>query len=266
MGQKAFSISIFLALVFIGSAILNYFIAQNESILASENPLIIAVMWIPGVSAILTILLTKQSLRVINWRFGKLKYLLMSYSIPLLYISVAYLPMWFFGFFNSNKEFTIQSAILPLLGAFVNTIVTLGEEIGWRGFLFPSLEKKTTFTKAALLTGFIWAIWHTPALLFTEYGSTTPWYLALPFYYISLTAISLPMAYLCKKANSVWPAVLFHAAHNAFIQAFFDPFSIKNEISGIVLGESGLALVIASLFLLLVFYRKGKYEFKVNKH
>lgn len=265
MKQKSTSVLIFLTLVFIISAILNYFIAQNDSILASENPLIISVMWIPGISAILTILLTKQSLRVINWRIGKLKYLLMSYCIPLLYISVAYLPIWFFGFFNSNKEFTVQSAILPLVGAFINVIVTLGEEIGWRGFLFPALEKKTSFTKAALLTGFIWAIWHTPALLFTEYGSSAPWYLALPFYYISLTAISLPMAYLCKKANSIWPAVLFHAAHNSFIQAFYDPFSIKNEISKILLGETGLALVITSLLLLLVFYRKGKREFEKEK-
>ena len=107
-----------------------------------------------------------------------------------------------------------------------------------------------------MLTGFIWAIWHVPGLLMTEYGNNVPWYTALPFFIITLTAISLPITFLTKKANSIWPAVLFHAAHNAFIQAFYDPFTVKNETTLFLTGETGLTLAITSVVLLLVYLKK----------
>ena len=39
-------------------------------------------------------------------------------------------------------------------------LAPLWEEIGWRGFLFPTLSKRTGSGRAALLVGFIWASWH----------------------------------------------------------------------------------------------------------
>lgn len=42
---------------------------------------------------------------------------------------------------------------LQLVGAF-------GEELGWRGFLQPTLERRLPRVGAALLTGAIWAVWH----------------------------------------------------------------------------------------------------------
>ncbi len=255
---KRNSVLIFLFLTIIISAIPNYYIIQTGSIKAGGGLFVFIVMWSPGISAILTLLLTRQSLKTIKWNLGKLKYILSAYLVPMLYVSLAYIPLWLIGFYNTEKELTLKSIAIPLLGVFVNIIAVLGEEIGWRGFLFPKLEKKMSFTKSALITGFIWAIWHTPALLFTEYGSEAPWYTALPFFVITLTAISLPMSYLCKKANSFWPAVLFHAAHNAFIQAFYDPFTIKNEISIYLIGETGLSLVIVSLIMLFIFHKESK--------
>ncbi len=98
----------------------------------------------------------------------------------------------------------------------------------------------------------------------TDYGNNAPWYTALPIFIIILTAISLPIAYLCKKANSIWPAVLFHAAHNSFIQAFYDPFSIKNEVTQFLIGETGLALLITSLILLFTYIKKSKCFLKIT--
>jgi membrane protease YdiL (CAAX protease family) len=47
----------------------------------------------------------------------------------------------------------------------------IGEEIGWRGFLVPEFAKTQSFPATALITGFIWAIWHYPVLLFADYHS-----------------------------------------------------------------------------------------------
>lgn len=253
-------IFVFLIITALISAFVNYFIIRSGTIEAAGMALMLTIMWTPGISALLTLLILKQPLTSIMWKPGKIKYLVQAYYIPLLYISAAYLPLWIMGYYNTEKQFTIQSIILPVVGAFLNIIATLGEEIGWRGYLYPQLEKKMAFIKAALLTGFIWAIWHLPGLLMTDYGNNAPWYTSVPFFIITLTSISLPMSYLCKKANSIWPAVLFHGAHNAFIQAFYDPFSVKNEVTRFLIGETGLALVITSLVLLVIFIRKSKFS------
>ena len=49
----------------------------------------------------------------------------------------------------------------------MTTLLTGGnEEIGWQGFLQPSLEKILPFPLATVTTGLIWAVWHLP-LFFT---------------------------------------------------------------------------------------------------
>jgi len=248
----------FLIITLILSSVVNYLIIQKGTLQEAGNALIMAVMWTPGIAAFLSLLLLKQPLNTIAWKPGKFKYLAQSYLIPLLYTTAAYLPLWAFGLFNAEKPMSFQNFIVPVIGPFINMIATFGEEIGWRGYLFPKLEQKMNFTKAALLTGFIWAIWHLPGLLMTDYGNNAAWYSMIPFFMITLTAISLPMSYLCKKAQSVWPAVLFHGAHNAFIQAFYDPFSVRNNISSFLIGETGLALAVVSLVLLVIYLRKSK--------
>jgi uncharacterized protein len=248
---KRKNIIIFLIILVVLSSILNYFIIKVG--FAKATILILAVMWVPAIATFLSLLLLKQSLKTIHWRIGKIKYLMQAFCIPLIYTTVAYIPLWLVGYFNAEKALTPQNLILPIAGAFINSIATLGEEIGWRGYLFPQLEKEMSFTKAALLTGFIWSVWHIPGLLLTDYGNNAPWFTSVPFFIITLTAISLPISYLCKKAKSIWPAVLFHGAHNAFIQAFYDPYSIKNATTQYLIGETGIALSITSIVLLLFF-------------
>jgi membrane protease YdiL (CAAX protease family) len=43
-------------------------------------------------------------------------------------------------------------------------LIALGEELGWRGWLQPTLAARTTRLRAALGVGAIWALWHAPAL------------------------------------------------------------------------------------------------------
>src|SRR3989344_2479732 len=51
-----------------------------------------------------------------------------------------------------------------LIGIIINTIPTLGEELGWRGFLFNE-TKQMGFWKSNLFIGIIWGIWHAPVIL-----------------------------------------------------------------------------------------------------
>ncbi len=43
-----------------------------------------------------------------------------------------------------------------------------GEEIGWRGFALPRLQKTMSVSKATLVLGLFWILWHVPAFFYHE--------------------------------------------------------------------------------------------------
>lgn len=42
------------------------------------------------------------------------------------------------------------------------TVIGVGEELGWRGWLLPTLSMNRSFLRATASTGLAWAIWHLP--------------------------------------------------------------------------------------------------------
>ena len=51
-----------------------------------------------------------------------------------------------------------------LVGPTINGIFGFGEEFGWRGYLLPKLLPLGK-TRAYVLTGVIWGLWHAPLIL-----------------------------------------------------------------------------------------------------
>lgn len=43
---------------------------------------------------------------------------------------------------------------------FINMLVALGEEVGWRGVMFQYLKDKLGITKGRIVGGAIWGCWH----------------------------------------------------------------------------------------------------------
>ena len=73
-----------------------------------------------------------------------------------------------------------------------------GEETGWRGFALPRLLTLFSPLTSALLLGFIWAVWHTPAFFasgLTQFGTDYGWFL------IGVTCISVLMTWIYVNAN-----------------------------------------------------------------
>ena len=58
------------------------------------------------------------------------------------------------------------------------------------------------------------------------------------------------------KPGSIWPCVALNAAHNTFIQRFFDPLTAHNSRTWYVTGEFGLALTVVSAPLAFYFWRR----------
>lgn len=111
-----------------------------------------------------------------------------------------------------------QIAAALTYGPAINTFFAFGEEVGWRGFLFPAFAERMSKRKAHLLTGVIWGAWHIPINTMghnygTEYWGY-PWLGAIIFCLFTF-CVGVLLSWLTEKTNSIWPASLAHGAINA---------------------------------------------------
>ncbi len=266
------------------SAIFYYFIISSGTLQAAGGLYIFGLMWCPGIAAIITRLIYQRNLRGFGWRLGKLRYLLLGYAIPFLLALIAYAVIWLTGLGGRfyDEEFVkaianryglvTQSpamiiafylAISGIVGVISSCVTALGEELGWRGFLAPELAKTTTFTKTALISGVIWAVWHYPGILFADYNTDTPNWFAIITFTIYIVGISFVITWLRLKSGSLWTAMLLHASQNLFVQAFFDPLTIDTKLSPYITGEFGIAMVIVYAAAAFIFWkRRGELEIR----
>ena len=103
----------------------------------------------------------------------------------------------------------------------------LGEELGWRGFLLPELQKKHTNLKSSIIIGVMWFIWHIP-LWFAPFGTLVSGesisFLSVTTYFLMLICLSIIITWLViNSKGSVLVAILFHLSINAGIALLFFP-------------------------------------------
>lgn len=101
-----------------------------------------------------------------------------------------------------------------LVGAVLNLIPALGEELGWRGWLLPKLLPLGT-VPALLASGVIWGLWHAPLILLGYNYPDAPGWLGLVMMVGMCTVIGSVFGWLRLRSESVWPAALAHGAFNA---------------------------------------------------
>jgi membrane protease YdiL (CAAX protease family) len=135
----------------------------------------------------------------------------------------------------------LQLVAIPI-GAFVNTVPALGEELGWRGFLLPRLLPLGT-APAVLVSGAVWGLWHTPLILLGyNYGVETPGWLGVVMMTGTCVVVGAVFAWLRLRSASVWPAALAHGAFNAAAGSSL-LFAAAGEridlVQGTILGWSG---------------------------
>ena len=104
-------------------------------------------------------------------------------------------------------------AAAPALFFLLQSVITNPlEEIGWRGFALPRLEKRYGAIVASLIVGILWALWHLP--LFVWSGSPMSGYPVWPWV-ASLLAETFVLTWLYNSASrSVLITSLFHISMN----------------------------------------------------
>lgn len=151
----------------------------------------------------------------------KLKWLLIGIGMPILFFII---PMLLLGFFKGswihfsdlgqNSKLPVENPLLIWL--LWCLFYGIGEESGWRGFLFPEFTKKYKARISTLYVVPIWATWHLPIFFYDKdfgamgIGGIVGWLSGLIFG-------SLLLGWLVKQSQwSLWPVILWHGTFNFF--------------------------------------------------
>lgn len=88
------------------------------------------------------------------------------------------------------------------------------EELGWRGYLQPKIEKMVGYVASIFIVGVIWSLWHLPLWLIEGAPQSS-----LPFGLYALMAIilSFTLTTIYKYTQSPFLSVLSHAWYNGCI-------------------------------------------------
>ena len=65
----------------------------------------------------------------------------------------------------SMQVLAAVTLVQVVVGSLINTVPAFGEEVGWRGFLFPRLQELFGPVVAVVGTGVVWGLWHAPLIL-----------------------------------------------------------------------------------------------------
>ncbi len=90
---------------------------------------------------------------------------------------------------------------------------SLGEEIGWRGFLLPELLKRNNPLRASLVLGVIWALWHLPIDFYGGSVLEAPAAILIRMIFSLALAILFTWFYLRSRGNLL-VALLLHTSIN----------------------------------------------------
>lgn len=231
------------------AAFMNYKLQQegagaNIVLVAAVQYLVAGMMFVPLIS----VMLAGGKIRDIGWKpriRGNVGTFLMAWFVPAILTAVG--AVLYFGIFRSHFDLT-GSYLIAAAGEeayetvmstgmtygmyvvinviacityapLINMFPSVGEEAGWRGYMYPVLREKFGQKKAWIIGGIIWGMWHWPLMIFTgyEYGKD---YLGFPVVgMILFCAVTVALGILCdyvyQKSECIWYPAILHGAFNA---------------------------------------------------
>lgn len=140
------------------------------------------------------------------------------------------------------------SLALPFL-LYMIIFTGLQEEIGWRGYALPELQKKFSAEKSSWILGVAWGLWHLPANLAVPFLNGT---LTVPFVITILLALTLGivgwtivLTWFYNNTKSLFLIIFIHGFMN-ILQSYLI-LSSNNQLAPILYGV--LPWVVATYLL-----------------
>jgi len=186
---------------------------------------ILPTMLTPMIAAlIMRLFVSKEGLKGSLGLLRSPKYYLVALVIPAVFFTAVILIVQALGLGEFRWSETGWFAYLMLmLSALVVTLLTFGEEYGWRGYLLPRLLPLGEI-RASLLLGVIWALWHLPLLVAgLNYPGVNVWLAIIVFTFVTV-ALSFTYTWVyVASSGSVLVTAVFHASTNNFADTITVP-------------------------------------------
>ena len=221
-------------------------------------------MFVPAVATLIMLLvITKDGYSTAGWKSlglhrAGLKVWGVAVLAPLMVGVVGTAFVWATPLATFVVPPHMGGVVIALLVQVVAYTVTysLGEELGWRGYLLPRLIQLGR-TPALVLVGLVWAAWHLPMILLTPlYHADGNRWIVLPLFVATILAGSFVFGYLRLRTGSVWPAALAHTVHNVSwgTLTLFTTTTSPVLVDEYLVGDNGI-LILAGTVLVAVWLR-----------
>jgi membrane protease YdiL (CAAX protease family) len=187
--------------------------------------------------------------RIVLWRVGLRWYLFAFIGVPLLMaLGTIIVPGGLASF-----QFLGPGYVLTYLATFIPVLIIGGplfEEIGWRGFALPRMQRLHGPLVGSIILGILWGLWHLPEFLVPSWAATSGGRDLLAIVKFVMFAIASAIVFTWVFNNtkgSVLMAILVHAS----VDAPFLPFSValgpSEAMNSMLLSFGALALLLVAL-------------------
>ncbi len=275
--------------------VLSYIFAFTIDLIATISPLGSFIwgfvrMWSVTLSVALCMLIFREKLSIHFKRYLKISkkalvyYLvapLIVYGALAIYIAIA-LPLNLFNFsvyidiISTSLRSTLPSlseeqimnlatiaAYTQIISGYIaaisiNAFFALGEEIGWRGYLYSVLGVKPTLLNTVAI-GVLWGLWHSSAILLLGYNYSVNRVLGVLLFTLYAIVVSYPHLLITSAADSVIPASSLHGAVNALWGLTIVASNLSIELREVLLGLGVLGIatwIIVSIALYILLHRR----------
>jgi uncharacterized protein len=276
-------ILLYLAVTLSISYVYQGFIAANAPDPSSDRftNLALILMYFPGVIALVFTGIFKEGFSHLGLKLKRPIYCLYSIVIPAIAIALFLTSIDMLGFGNqtvllfqgTNIKFLDEKAIpffifIPLFlisfaaNSCIAGIFSIGEELGWRGYLQKKMIREFGLLPGIFWLGLVWGYWHLPLVLMGTNFPEYPILGGLILMPLSTIGLSFIFAWLTLRAQNIWPAVLAHGAINTLLS---DEIVSKIEVTSklwlyiILVSLVSIAGIIAAIELRSD-YKQGKLE------
>jgi membrane protease YdiL (CAAX protease family) len=182
-------------------------------------------------------------------QFGRPSWWILAGFLPTLVVFVFTMLAAAVGAVDVHPDKLTSVAVLLIPLSLYVSIFGLGEEIGWRGFLWPLLRRRYSFMRSTAITFVVWWFYHAPLVWLGWYGFNK----GLIAFTVGLVGLVLFAGVITDRSRSVWPSTIAHGSWNAFVAAYFSTTGETQDGlftgSKILLGEFG-AIATGAMFLL----------------
>ncbi len=213
-------------------------------------------MLFPAIVAVAFRIIYKEGFRNVGWGLRKWWYAIPSVLVPLVVIvGIAALFVTLNWATLSDKHFIFKDGVLEIqkipmilgnqaqslaffglnlaLSLFVqsllSSVITIGEEFGWRGYVQEKLIRRFGLNRGLILLGVIWGYWHLPIGLMGWNFPEHPVLGALILTPLSLVFIGIFLGWLYLRSKSIWIPTFAHGALNLTATLLFSEMIMQRD-------------------------------------